>query len=61
MKQHIYFKTKGTLHHIVCALIVGHFSMDAVGIFLRFSGHALSVEVQTRLLKLPETGVVELG
>ena len=32
--------------HIVYALIVGHFSMD-VGIFLSFSGHALSVEVQT--------------
>ena len=42
----IYLKPEVTLHHIVYALIVGHFSMD-VGIFLSFSGHALSVEVQT--------------
>ena len=44
---YLYLKPEVTLHHIVYALIVGHFSMDAIGIFLSFSGHALSVKVQT--------------
>ena len=43
----VYLKPKVTLHHILYALTVGHFSLDAIGIFLRFSGHELSVEVKT--------------
>ena len=43
----IYLKPKVTLHHILYALTAGHFSLDASGVSLRFSGHVLSVEVQT--------------
>ena len=43
---YIYLKPKVTLHHILYALTVDHFSLDDIGAFLRFSGHALSVEVQ---------------
>ena len=47
LRHFLYLKPKVTLYHIVYALIIGHFSMDAIGIFLSFSGHALSIEVQT--------------
>ena len=43
----IYLKPKVTLHHVLYALTVGHIYLDAIGVFLRVSGHPLSVDVQT--------------
>ena len=41
--------------------IAGYFSFDAIGIFLSFSGHTLTVEItdEILLLKLSETGILE--